>query len=220
MTKTEPFLAQWLHEREIDLRLRACSDDASEDDATARDMSPAHTVRDKWDGDPAPAVGQVRLIDFPAQRIADIRLARPALVLGEWEDGRMLLAPFSPYTVPATLGEVLVTNLELWDETTVVACWCATAVTIEEIEKCWWVGDVGPDDLAAAWAVFRHAAVGAPIPAQLLSRVGSPIMVADDPRREYQRELADEMRGRFPLPAPALLAYGATQEERWGGDGV
>jgi hypothetical protein len=136
---------------------------------------------------PEPAPGQVRLL-APALTPAASRPVYVA-VLREWETGDLLVAPFGPFSVPATTTELLTRRLDL--ALRVLCLWNARTVPLTVLRQSWLVEPLTVREAADAWAVFRCAATGRPIPATLARRVGPPIFVPTDPRLIYQtREVA------------------------------
>jgi tetratricopeptide (TPR) repeat protein len=162
--------------------------------------------------------GEVRLLSSRLVPGAE----RPVyvLVLADWEEGVKLVAPFGPLPEPATGGELALPGRPL--PLQVLCAWNARTVPTKRLVWSWVVDFFEEEELSDAWAVFKHAATGAPLEAALETRVGLPIFKETDPRIAYQDEevdllaplLAQDLPGvqdrviEFPLPvsAPAVLA--------------
>jgi hypothetical protein len=68
--------------------------------------------------------------------------------------------------------------------------WNAITLPRVLLEQGWSDGALTPEDTQDALAVFRHVTVGASLPDHLVTRVGPPIVMADDPRIRYQDQEA------------------------------
>ncbi|MCX8513174.1 MAG: hypothetical protein ORN83_15630, partial [Chthoniobacteraceae bacterium] len=106
------------------------------------------------------------------------------LVLGDWDDGLKLVAPFGPMLEPATRGELRTRREEL--SLAVLCLWNTHTVPVARLQWGWVVDQMHEDEIQEAWSVFKHAATGSPLNFQLEDRVGVPILNADDPRTIYQ----------------------------------
>ena len=129
-----------------------------------------------------PVRGEIRLLSsrlLPAAK-------RPVyvLVLGDWDDGLKLVAPFGPMLEPATRGELRTRREEL--SLAVLCLWNTHTVPVARLQWGWVVDQMHEDEIQEAWSVFKHAATGSPLNFQLEDRVGVPILNADDPRTIYQ----------------------------------
>jgi hypothetical protein len=105
-------------------------------------------------------------------------------VIKEWEEDMMLIAPYAPFTVPATTGELLtgrdhfsLANLELWN---------ARTVPTVLLRKSWLVDELSKEECDEAFAVFANITSGKELPENLTERIGLPIVNPKDPRIEYQ----------------------------------
>lgn len=129
-----------------------------------------------------PVRGEVRLLSSRLLPSAN----RPVyvLVLGDWEDGLKLVAPFGPMLEPATPGELKTGRPEFC--LAVLCLWNTHSVPVSRLQWGWVVDRLPESAVEEAWSVFRHAATGSPLPAALEERVGLPILDPEDPRTVYQ----------------------------------
>lgn len=137
--------------------------------------------------DPDVRTGEIRLVP---DRTADF-LPRPLYfaVLDIWEDGQVVLAPFGPFDVPATPGELLLDREAA--PLRVLCPWNARSVDRSVAQTSWRVDALREAELEAALAVFRHAVSGRPLPDAVIRTVGPPLYHPKDPRHEYiGREVA------------------------------
>lgn len=130
--------------------------------------------------------GCIRLLSANVLPNAD----RPVylLVLSDWEAGSILVCPFGPFSQPGATGELRTRREET--PLHVLSCWNALAIPPGLIEHSWSVGSFSEEELAEAWAVFRHVSTGADLPQALIERVGPPIVRSYDPRVAYQDQEA------------------------------
>jgi hypothetical protein len=164
---------------------------------------------------PAPALSpNVQPFDRFGIWPSDVRLLNPWLVRGvrrplyfvvlaEWLDGLWLIAPFSRFTMPATVGEWNTGRGEAdprQDPLSILSLWNAHTVPPEAVQQSWFIDTLTDTEMANAWEVFRHVTTGKPLTPALRDRVGPPIYHPADPRNDY---LAQEAAGLHPL---ALLA--------------
>ncbi|MEI6873067.1 MAG: hypothetical protein WCL08_12350, partial [Verrucomicrobiota bacterium] len=129
-----------------------------------------------------PVLGEIRLLSsrlLPASK-------RPVyvLVLGDWDDGFKLVAPFGPMLEPATRGELRTRREEL--SLSVLCLWNTHTVPVARLQWGWVVDRMQESEIREAWSVFKHVATGSPLNFQLEDRVGSPILNENDPRTIYQ----------------------------------
>jgi hypothetical protein len=136
--------------------------------------------------------GEIRVID--PWLVPDVRGPLFFVILQEWIDGMWLIAPFSRFPVPATVGE--------WDtgrehnQLGILSLWNAHTVPDSVLKRSWFVDVLEPRELENARAVFRHVATGATLPANLLNDIGPPMYHPADPRHEY---LASDAIALSPL---------------------
>lgn len=161
--------------------------------------SPAN-LRRPFQNEPPAAVGQIRLLS------PSLAPGRPVYValFRDWESGEVMMAPFSEYTSPATVGEFLTSRRET--ALKVVSVWNARNVPLSLLsEKSWLVGSLTKQEMANCWNLFRHVTTGAALAKSLEDRVAPPIFVEKDPRIQYQDE---ESQGLAALDQ-AILAAGS-----------
>lgn len=132
------------------------------------------------------APGQIRYFDNTT--VARENMSIDILVLSQWDDAQhWLIAPFSPYSTPATLGE-LKTNLDSVDHA-VIESWNATVVPDAFLfEKSTFLCDVDDGVRLDTCIHFFQQLEGTEMPAHLKERVGPPIQFRLDPRIQYIRE--------------------------------
>jgi len=130
------------------------------------------------------AVGQVRLLSPELTPDTD----RPVFVavFGDWDEGEVLMAPFSPFSVPATAGEWLTGRTT--PVLRVLEIWNARSVPDAALEKSWLVDDFADAECKTAWHIFEHEALGKALAVDLEQQVGPPLVHPDDPRRQYLDE--------------------------------
>ena len=130
------------------------------------------------------AIGQVRLLSPKLTPGTD----RPVFVavFGDWDEGEVLVAPFSPFSVPATMGEWLTGRTT--PVLRVLEVWNARSVPNAALEESWLVDDFAAVECKAAWHVFEHEAFGKPLAPEFEQQVGPPLVHPEDPRRRYQDE--------------------------------
>ncbi len=132
-------------------------------------------------------VGQIRLLGnnlLPGS-------PRPVYValFHAWEADMVLLAPYSPFTEPAIPGELLTGRPGA--ALSVLCLWNTHAIHTRLLRESWFIDQLSQEEQQEAWAVFRQAAAGHPLPGPLAQRTGPPLVHPLDPRHQYQaRELA------------------------------
>lgn len=128
------------------------------------------------------AVGQVRLLSPELTPDTD----RPVFVavFGDWAEGEVLMAPFSPFSIPATPGEWLTGRTT--PVLQVLQVWNARSVPSASLAESWHVDDFTRQECKNAWLVFEHEAFGKALASELEQQVGPPLIHPDDPRRTYQ----------------------------------
>lgn len=127
--------------------------------------------------------GEIRLLSSAV--VPDSKRPYYAAIIKQWDDDVMLIAPYAPFTVPATTGELKtgrkhfsLATLELWNARTVPTVF---------LRKSWLVDKLTEGETDDAFAVFAHASTGNELPEKLADRIGLPIVNPKDPRIEYQR---------------------------------
>lgn len=113
-------------------------------------------------------------------------------VVRDWDEGWKLIAPFSPFALPATPGELLFEGREA--PLKVLSLWNSCTVPPAALERSWFAGNLSAGELEEAWAVFRYETTGIDLPASLTRRVGPPIFNPRDPRLIYQKEQVGALR--------------------------
>jgi hypothetical protein len=129
-----------------------------------------------------PVRGEVRLLS--SRLLPSAKRPVYVLVMGDWEDGLKLVAPFGPMLEPATPGELKTDRPEFC--LSVLCLWNAHSVPVSRLQWGWVVDHLPENTVEEAWSVFRHAATGSPLTAALEERVGLPILDPEDPRTIYQ----------------------------------
>jgi len=117
---------------------------------------------------------------------------------GAWR----LVVPFGPFSVPGTPDELLLEELDgaaedaLSGGLAVLEMREAVWVDSGQMEKSWTAGHLSPDALLEAEAVLLAHFNGAPLPAELSTRVGARVSPrGSDPRHAYLREEANLLAG-------------------------
>lgn len=178
-------LADWIEEWNLELRLR-----------NARIGHMQREAPDPVRQHSEPVKALVRDFDHPAS-VGEIRVLSPVLtpnierpvfvaVFGDWDEGEVLVAPFSPFSVPATPGEWLTgrSNPVL----KVLEIWNARSVPKAALDQSWLVDELTDSECESAWCIFEHDAFGATLPHQFEQDLGAPLIHPNDPRRRYQDE--------------------------------
>lgn len=106
-------------------------------------------------------------------------------IIKQWDHGMILVAPYAPFSVPATTGELLtgrdhfsLATLELWNARTVPGFL---------LTQSWLVDELTQAECEEAFAVFANITSGKELPKNLIERAGLPIVNPKDPRLEYQK---------------------------------
>jgi len=182
----------WFRERSLDCDMRP-SDDTDEASVVDADM----LERSRGDYDGNIAAGQVRIL---AKRFTETPEVVPfVVVLEKWEDrggddDMWLVAPFSPYSTPATSGEMASGENLLWRE--VIQAWNARTVQGALLKKSYLCGNLDERIVSEASALFRFQFAGTTLPSDFSALRGPVVELAVDPRREY---LSDEVARFQPL---------------------
>lgn len=184
-------LDAWLAERNSDLALRATQ---AEDLSFSVDSERLGKAAAPHDGDVRP--GQIRILS--PKFVADCETIPYIAVLEHWLGDLWLVAPFSPYSHPATNGE-----METGDHLAcrhVLQCWNARTAHKSLIEQSYVAGSLDESVRANALALFRHVSAGTPLPETFSAPVGAPVLSKADPRGEFLAESATRFA---PLTAAA-----------------
>lgn len=204
-------LEAWLRSRCIDLKFRGVHPPVSvgAGGSSASDRFAVSSQVAPFDPEP-PEIGDIRLLSPRLTPDAD----RPfyVAIFRAWQDDWRLVAPFGPYEVPGTPGELL---LQRDAPTLRVLClWNTHSVPPDALGESWFIDRMTEKEMDDTWAVFRHVATGADLGKSLADRVGAPLGGEGDPRIAYQ---AEEMALMRPL---ALVAAQTAQERAPGGGRV
>jgi hypothetical protein len=197
-------LEQWLDLRRADLHLRSTfeqeSDTSSSSQRSDEQQHGTLHIREVAPFDGVVAIGQIRLL--APELSPDLMRPLYFAVLKEWDSDTYLIAPFSPYALPATTGELLLHDVSVHFK--VLCLWNARTVAKTLVAKSWLVGDLTDDQLKEAWAVFRHAIAGHSLSDAVCDRVGLPIYTSADPRMAYEGEEAAHLEKLISLSEAAL----------------
>ena len=177
--RLQNWLTYWYKQKELDLI--SCDDDYSPDGTiTDEQISKLKELVNPFDSNVQK--GEIRLL--PSSLVPDSHRPYYIAVIKEWEDDLMLIAPYAPFSEPATRGEldtllehVTLANLELWN---------ARIVPNIFLRQSWLVDEMSDLECEEAFAVFAHITSGKILPEDLVSRIGLPIIHPNDPRIEYQ----------------------------------
>lgn len=180
-------LARWLLEWRLDQAL-ASGQRVTEAPAPTDDFAGATDA--PLESEPAPATGQIRLL----APVGEATAARPRLVAVIECDaqGRWLVAPFGRFADPALSGEWATGRDQL--PLRVLCLWNARWVGADSVRLGWVVGQLTPEERAAAQAVLAAGGDTASLPDALRAQVGPPLGHPDDPRlvyRERERVVMD-----------------------------
>lgn len=201
-------LALWIEERSLELRLR--------DDGSMSVPSQGLHVVGKYSGlttklvrdfDKPVKAGQIRILSPELTPDTD----RPVFVavFGCWDVDEVLVAPFSPFTVPAIPGEWLTGRST--PMLRVLEIWNARSVPNAALNQSWLVDELTDAECEAAWCVFEHDAFGKPLDSIFEQQIGPPLAHPEDPRRQYQHEEVS-MLTHFQSLAESLDQHTENQE--------
>jgi hypothetical protein len=118
-------------------------------------------------------------------------------ILGEWggEEGKLMVVPFSPVSMPALSTEYRVTNSGGNDEHRVLEVWNMRIMTPESLKKSVVAGKLSSEDVDAALEVWLASTTGSILPAHIAVLTGGvPCKDAGDKRVVYQT-METEMLG-------------------------
>lgn len=180
---------KWLCERELHRDMLHL--DAAEESVCV-DAKKLDHARGDYDGNIA--TGQVRIL---SRRFTDTPELVPFIVvLEKWEerdsDDMWLVAPFSPYSTPATPGEMASGVNLLWRE--VVQAWNARTVHGSLLKKSYLCGALGESAVRDACALFRNQFAGTALPSGFSALRGPDVLLEADPRRDYVAESIARLR--------------------------
>lgn len=171
---------KWTAERELDLRFRNDPDLSAPLPFTVDEKALADAAG-PYDVDVEP--GQIRGL----AKYATGDSLGLVLVIGPWMKDIWIVAPFSPYSYPATDGE-MATGIDLL-ERKVVQCWNARTAHQAIIAQSRVVGTVDDGLVEDAKELFLSGFTGEPVPDGFSRVVGPPMYDdPDDPRAEYLAE--------------------------------
>ena len=215
-------LSKWLQEWRIDQELREPPGEALpiRSDSGWGDEAIGDQERREWvtafENEPPPTPGQVRLVSAEFFRKDD----RPLYIaiLSEWEQGMLLIAPFSRFAEPATTGELKLDRPD--GPLQVLSLWNAHSVDEAPLKRSWLVDQLSDEERDHAWNILQHITTGATVSADLAMRCGPPVSHPEDPRIDYQEQeielvafLADAERSQaepqnlIPFPVEIRDAY-------------
>lgn len=186
----QKMIVEWLEEWTQELALR--KQDAA---AESRASPPIAT------GKPSPSVNipcdLVQPYDRESIQAGQIRLLAPHVlptvdrpvyiaVLTDPQANRCLLAPFSPFSVPAVPSELMTKRDEMFLR--VLCLWNYRSVPVEIVGKSWIYDECDSPLLSDAWDVLHWFAAKVRLPKRLTQRVGPPLSHPLDPRHDYLHE--------------------------------
>lgn len=175
--------AQWLYEYEMHLELEAFFEENSEllrvENVTEDIVELKKLIRKDIT---EPALGQIRCIkkDMTTyhQQMSFL------LVLSKWNDQYWLVAPFSPYSTPATTGEIS-TGID-FHAYKVIQAWNAFVVPdILLLTKTSFFRNVDEQVRKDASILYFQKLEGTELPGELKDRIGPRINSEIDPRIQY-----------------------------------
>ncbi len=174
-------LDAWLVERETDLSLRSLADDPLPFTVDAKRLAAATAP---FDGNVES--GQIRILS--SELVSDDDAIPFVAVLDRWMADLWLVAPFSPYSTPASPGEMA--SGVRFAGRRVLQCWNARTAHASLVSQSRVVGVLGESVRKDALALFRHVTSGVALPESFRALVGPPVLSKADPRRKYLAESA------------------------------
>ena len=139
---------------------------------------------------------EIRLL--PSNLVPNSKRPYYVAIIKKWEDDLMLVAPFAPFSIPATTGELdtlkqhfSLANLQLWNTRTIPNIL---------LKQSWLVDKMQQEECDDAFAVFANITSGKILSADLKKRIGLPIINPKDPRVEYQnneKELLNTLQDKI-----------------------
>lgn len=193
-------LDAWLKERLADSPVEM---NDSEDMGETEDKQRLGDVAAKsYDADIAP--GQIRILSY--RFVKDHQKIPYVAVLDRWVGDYWLVAPFSPYSFPATPGEMVTGRSQMF--TRVLQVWNARTLQASLLRYSFLGDSLDETVRQEALALFRHRLSGTSLPETFSALVGSPVLLDMDPRQEYLSEFADQY-------APITQAVQEEEERLW-----
>jgi hypothetical protein len=187
-------LARWIREWRIEQDLASAGHTHGDRGPALRLATGVSTVSDREpslvslvadvSAEPRPEEGQIRLLS--PDICPDSCLPLYVAVLRLWDDDSFLIAPYGRFSEPGTTGELL-TGRDA-PSLRVLSLWNVHTVSRTALLRSWFIDCLSAVEMADAWEVFRHVALGADLQTPLLERTGPPILRPDDPRIQYQNE--------------------------------
>ena len=178
--RLDTWLREWSIKEQLDSISLGETEEYVSDDSTMNEQLPQVA-----DFDAQVKAGQIRL--FSHDQLGEEFRPRYFSVLGSWgQDNYFMIAPFSYMSEPATTGEIE-TEREHFS-LKVLELWNARVASKMAIAKSWIVDSFSETELSDARTVYQHIAFGDDLPADLIQRVGPPIINQNDPRLSYQQE--------------------------------
>ncbi len=172
-------LDAWLAEREADLALREVQDAEL---AFTVDADRLAAAAAPFDGNVEP--GQIRILS-PEFVFGDGAIPYVA-VLDRWMEDMWLVAPYSPYSYPASEGEMATGDRLVGRR--VLQCWNARTAHESLVSQSYVAGSLDESVRKNALALFRHVTAGTTLPESFAALVGPPVLSKADPRREFLAE--------------------------------
>jgi hypothetical protein len=171
-------LAAWMHEWQLDRRLRQADEAAPGAAPPAPCRYPATAP-----GRGVIAAGQIRLLPPVTPQTA----ARPVYVavLAQAGGGVWQVAPFGRFATPALPGELALRRRAL--HLRVLCLWNVSALPDALLRAAWQAGRLSAPEQRGAASV-QAALRGTPLPGMLARRVGPPLVHPLDPRHAYLDE--------------------------------
>lgn len=190
-------LDAWSAERDADLALRNAPDEST---PFTVDVERLEHSASPHDADVKP--GQIRILS--PQFVSGDGAIPYVAVLDRWMEDMWLVAPYSPYSYPASEGEMASGDRLVGRR--VLQCWNARTAHESLVSQSYVAGSLDESVRADALALFRHVTAGAPLPDSFAALVGAPVLSKADPRREYLAESAVRY---------APLTQAARHHEEW-----
>lgn len=205
--KGRVFLKEWLEQWNM-AKLESDDEDYEPDGTvTEEQIAGLKSLVRPFDAKVAP--GQIRLL---SSSVVDAERPYYVAILKRWDEDLLLLAPYSPFSVPATTGELLTGRGHF--SLDVLQLWNAVTAPPFLLAKSWLVDELSEQEIEEASAVFANIAGTRPgeLPDSLADRVGIEIINTKDPRLRYQKEeaaLLEPLRRRTDM----YEAFAAALEE-------
>ena len=174
-------LDAWFAERDADLALREVPDS---DASSTVDADRLRKAVSPCDADVRP--GQIRILS--PKFVADDGAIPYVAVLDRWMEDLWLIAPYSPYSFPASTGEMATRDSIVGRR--VLQCWNARTAHESLVAQSHVAGFLDEFVRRDALALFRHVTAGAALPGSFRALVGPPVLSRIDPRHEFLSESA------------------------------